>query len=62
MPQVIPPAGSDGLPSLSLRAFQLADQGLGAFDAVWTAFNEYLQAFLRYVGAAFAVDIGEIGQ
>lgn len=61
MPQVIPPAGADGLPSLSLRVFQLVDQGFGAFDAVWTAFNEYLRAFLDYIGAEFAVDIGEVG-
>lgn len=60
MPAALPPAGTDGLPPLSLRAFQYIDRGYSVWSAFWTAFNEWLQALERYLGAQVAVDIGEI--
>lgn len=61
MPQVIPPAGSDGLPRLSTRVFQLVDQGYPSWAAVWLALGDYLSALLAYFGQEITADIGQIG-
>lgn len=61
MPQVIPPAGTDGTPSLVSDGLQRIDQGFGVWDAFYFALADYLNALLAFLGSEFAADIGEIG-
>lgn len=61
MPQGLPPAGTDGLPPISTRAFQLIDAGYPVWSAFWDAFNEWLNAVIREFGSELGASIGEIG-
>lgn len=62
MPQRIPPAGADGLPSLVTIAFAYVDAGYNVWDAFWIAVQVYAAALFAYLGDSFGADIGSIGE
>ena len=61
MPQAPPPAGHDGLPAISTRAFQLSDFGFSPWAAVFYAVSEYVAALVRLFGREITDSIGQIG-
>jgi len=61
MPQVPPPAGTDGLPRISTRAFQLIDWGFSPWSATVIAIEDYFSALVAMFGREIAGAIGEIG-
>lgn len=62
MPAVLPPGGSGGLPSISIRALQLLDLGYSVWDAFRIALNEWVQAVVAYYGNEAAVTLSRIGE
>ena len=60
MPNELPAGGTDGLPSLTTRAFQLLDQGYDVWTSFLTALQDYVQLLVDYYGAVIAGDIGQI--
>jgi hypothetical protein len=57
----LPPAGYDGLPSVSQRAFYYIDIGWSVWAAVYYAVVDYVQALAAYAGGVISGYIGQIG-